>query len=488
VHDVSAYRVHSAGNSVDENRQNVDYLAAPKGSAGSKRNSLVLVKTDGDPAFDLRGARTPAAGGGGDDLAGHGHNTSGELAPYTNGSVLGKHGAISSMDAEESKWIHRDKLAQIEGNEAADYLYDVRKSQWIHKDKLERIEIEELQRAGAVFRRSQGDDSEGGDGKPVASPVGSEESDRHPYSDDFEVDPHDLRTPEEQAMARKAFRRNPSYSRIPLASVSPHPIPQQFLERTTPLPRTIVTPNGSDDGASPGLPMPRKRSYSAGSAMVLEASENALSGTAGTPSPATGIHNPKIRSASGAPGGPRRASGSRSGSLGGKQRTRSNPQLYHRPGTAASHATHYTVTPGSANKNPEGQPPWALASYKPDPSLPQDQQIIPTLAKRLQQEQWERDGVYASVYDRELRPLKVLDDEDAEKGENGESSKPKDEWPLKSPRLSGSPAPRQKSEQVTDGGYRIVPNVSFPVWVPSVFPTLSLPLLSTAVLIGFVII
>ena len=78
-----------------------------------------------------------SGGSGGSDSA---TLVSGESPPYVNGSI-----PVQDDDPGGSKWIHRDKLAQIEGNEVTDYLYHVGQSRWIHKDKLERIEIEELQ-------------------------------------------------------------------------------------------------------------------------------------------------------------------------------------------------------------------------------------------------------------------------------------------------------------------------------------------------------
>ncbi|KAF8251833.1 hypothetical protein K440DRAFT_637069 [Wilcoxina mikolae CBS 423.85] len=467
------YNDRTAGQSGDDGGHFRDYLHAPRAPLLSKHDSVVSSSHDGDSVFDLYGGRMSMVSGVNDDISSH-TLTSGESPPYMNGSIPKTPEPVEIEEPGASKWIHRDKLAQIEGNEAADYLYDVGQSRWIHKDKLERIEIEELQRGGDIgdshSRPStlRGGD-EGRDHKQqyrLSLPVGCDE-------DDGMLDPdfHEIRTPEEQASdssghgsVRKNFRRNRSYSRIPLATVSPHPIPQQFIARTTPLPRTAVTPNGSDDGrASISHPSSlRKRSYSAGSAMMLDDRENSPPGAAGTSASGAGtINNPKIRTSITSPT-PRHKTASRTGSMAGKQRTRSNPQLAHRPGTSASYATHASVSaPGSANKHPEGQPPWALSGYKPDPSLPPDQQIIPTLARRLQQDQWERDGVYASVYDKELRPLKVLSDDD--KGESSHSHpddapESTEEWPLKS---STEPSEtRQQAESApTDGGYRTVPSI-----------------------------
>jgi hypothetical protein len=50
--------------------------------------------------------------------------------------------------------------------------------------------------------------------------------------------------------------------------------------------------------------------------------------------------------------------------------------------------------------------------YKPDPRLPPDQQILPTHAKKLQQEQWQREGKLPSAYDRAFEPLAIRDEKD----------------------------------------------------------------------------
>lgn len=45
--------------------------------------------------------------------------------------------------------------------------------------------------------------------------------------------------------------------------------------------------------------------------------------------------------------------------------------------------------------------------YKPDPRLPPDQQMLPTLAKKMQQEQWQKEGRSPTTYDRNFEPLAV---------------------------------------------------------------------------------
>src|SRR6201999_1549016 len=91
--------------------------------------------------------------------------------------------------------------------------------------------------------------------------------------------------------------------------------------------------------------------------------------------------------------GARKASATRGG-ISGQQRPRTRSAQHkesptQRPGTRSGE-----TPPGSSNKRPEGDPPWLSSIYSPDPKLPPEQQLLPTVAKRLQQEQWEREGKY----------------------------------------------------------------------------------------------
>lgn len=391
---------------------------------------------------------------------------------------------LEENDPDSSKWIHRDKLAKIEADDAGgrgvyNTNVDSGTSRWIDRDKLARIESQELQRAGIVIPRSRASTSSttyrGNENEHprdqkkqrVASPAPIEDEDEQMLNNPNEFS-NDLRTPEEQAAdlislqnmsPSRQFRRNPSYSRIPVPTASPFPIPQQYLERSAPLLRTATTPNGSDDDKASltnTFIRSRKRSHSAGSAFLLDDPASAL------PAPGT-ISNPKNPSRT--PGSPRKQSARPNSMI--KQRTRSNPQLHNRPGTSASYATHLSGTGGqdsTRKHHPEGPPPWSLASYTPDPSLPPDQQIIPTVAKRMQQEQWERDGAPADVYDRNLRPLRVHGDEEVEKArhrrtlsQETQNEKPV-EWPLKS--ASTTPPPEEPKTVRQDAGYKAMPSVS----------------------------
>ena len=107
--------------------------------------------------------------------------------------------------------------------------------------------------------------------------------------------------------------------------------------------------------------------------------------------------------------------------------------------------------------------------YKPDPRLPPDQQMLPTHAKRLAQEQWEKDGKTGSVYDREFRLLNTDDfphlkpsDSPTNKLDNRpppltQISQPADrdsqQWPLPSPKL-------QDKGNGEHGGYSTIPRIS----------------------------
>ncbi|CUS12799.1 unnamed protein product [Tuber aestivum] len=466
------YHTYSAVQAPDHDNgpASPEYLAAPRAPALQRQDSTVSSNHDGDSVFDLYGGRHSAVSG--MSAGSYGRRSSGEEGPL---GLMNGNGdpAVDEVEADSSNWIHSDKLAEIEAVDSGSGVKAKGKggtdtSRWIDRDKLAKIENQELQQAGirsrassnGTYIREENESFRDGKKQRVASPSSMEDRSEQQY--DPEGFSFDFRTPEEQAaddtpiqaMPSRQFRRHPSYSRIPVPTSSPCPIPQGYIERSTPLLRNSLTPNGSEDdraSLSSTYRRARKRSHSAGSAFLLHDQEPA------TPTPGP-LSNPKNPSRSPMSSGNRRTS--RTPSQLRKDRSRSNPQLHNRPGTSASHGTH-TGSAGSqasaGKHHPEGPPPWSLQSYKPDPSLPPDQQIIPTVAKRMQQEQWERDGAYASVYDRELRPLKVPSDPnlDSENGKSGEMGEP--EWPLRSPALQPEP-PAEKPK--SDAGYRIVPTVS----------------------------
>jgi hypothetical protein len=345
--------------------------------------------------------------------------------------------------------------------ETYDDLDDPEHSRWIHRDKLARIESQELQAAGIILPRSRapsksnrrensrdqqgnGIQSEGQKRQRIGSfPTEEEEQENVGW---------DLRLPEEAAEEQGDIYRDISggvkgVSRIPVSKTSPIPIPIEHLERDTPMRRKASALwNGEEDPLS--IPKSRGRSESI---KVLEDATNTptpgkraisdISPTKKTPrktipgTRAASAQRPKTKS------GPREASGQRPPTRSGELNTA---------------------------KRPEGDPPWLASMYKPDPRLPPDQQLLPTVAKRLQQEQWEKEGKFGNAYDTSFRPL---NDDPFQQPEIISQTvevpeKPEEhgtEWPLRSPKSptlsTGRPG--------TAGGYSTMPKIPTQERVPS---------------------
>ncbi|KAI2463415.1 hypothetical protein F4781DRAFT_125490 [Annulohypoxylon bovei var. microspora] len=309
-------------------------------------------------------------------------------------------------------------------------------SKWIHRDKLARIESQELQAAGIILpkaraqsrpRRDRSPEKTNGhrrttdasDQQPVPrSRKNSELSlDRTP---DIEAPSWDFRLPEEIAEDPGEYwvTTDSGKSRIPIAKVSPAPIPVDFLERDAP-----VTRKSSfamlDDDASITIPKPRSRS---GSSNIRDdgprAQSTKRSVTEGSPkkSATTGARKGSAPVKAGAQGRPK---------------TRSGPAP-PRSGSRTRPPTRSGEMSPISKSAPEGEPPWMISAYKPDPRLPPDQQLLPTVAKRLQQEKWEQEGKFGNIYDREFRPL---NDEGflkpPESEQPNEVEEKQDEWPLR---------------------------------------------------------
>lgn len=311
---------------------------------------------------------------------------------------------------------------------------------WIHRDKLARIESQELQAAGMNLptarrqtsmngRKSHtadriSDDAESGTQKPygredkrqrISSPL--EEEDGPPEQTNW-----DLRSPEEIA-AEEAAQTSPLYinpvlrksgSRIPVLTSSPLPIPQEHIERETPLPRSRAASGNAGDSQETTLPRLRKRGNSASSQVLLDDGE--LVNSTPTPTypakPSTQASPTKSKTAK-SPISTPTTNGTRKTTPTARKPSNpvstgpatgsatSSPAV--RPGTRTGDPTR----PRTAINRPEGDPPWLATMYKPDPRLPPDQQIIPTHAKRQQQAQWAEAGAIPNTYDREFSPLAV---------------------------------------------------------------------------------
>lgn len=275
--------------------------------------------------------------------------------------------------------------------------YDHDSSRWIHRDKLLEIETQELRTAGIYVLPTERIETR-------LEEIAREREERRKCYDSS-LPPNDLRTPEEVAAELMRLKNG---SKIPLSVQSPIPVPEEYKERTTPFKWTIG--HHSAPGSATNGSHVRRRSHSTGSSYLLDSAPAATARTPKvTPKSKTTTSKSTHTTPQSTPRGRKNANARGRGGAMAKKRTRSNPQLYNRPKTSGSASV--TSPKPSNHYTPEGvEPPWAVASYKPDPRLPPDQQIIPTVAKRLAQEKWEREGAFASVYDPKLRPLKVHDD------------------------------------------------------------------------------
>lgn len=320
-------------------------------------------------------------------------------------------------------------------------------SKWIHRDKLAKIESQELQAAGLYVPRSRAPSKQRRDRSRSAMRRGTDASDQvqsrsrknsaavEQRAVETVVPSWDLRTPEEIAeeQAQTYFTNNGlgGNSRIPVAKTSPAPISLDSLERGSPATGKLSeSPEGDHM-------MGNSRSRSASASLRgLERPSGALA----TKRSQTDI-SPKKPPTSG-----RKAS---SVTKNGRPKTRSGSGGGTRPSTRSGESP--------PTKQPEGDPPWMINSYKPDPRLPPDQQLLPTVARRLQQERWEKEGTYGDVYDKEFRPLndKTLlrppSPERQTADENPQEPSPTGEWPLQ--QEATSPSIRQ-------GAYSTMPKIS----------------------------
>ena len=308
-------------------------------------------------------------------------------------------------------------------------------SAWIHRDKLAQIEIQEMEDAGidmSSYRRSQS----AGPGASARSSRSQSRSSRRPSRDktaeqipddeysaaypayeDFErkristipaadeedqdFDPRrdtEFRTAEEVAAAGPGPARSnnvirPSTSRIPVSKASPVPVPANVVDRDSPLPRSRGNSN-----AWSGNPnwdemqyARRARSNSIGSQALLDDD-----GVRTPPRPgssnlgSSGENNspPKTRV-------PHKTTPT--------SRKISSPSNLSKDTTRPASRGHQSRP--STSRAPEGEAPWIATMYKPDPRLPPDQQMLPTHAKRMMQEMWEKEGRASSAYDSDMRPI-----------------------------------------------------------------------------------
>ncbi|EED19999.1 conserved hypothetical protein [Talaromyces stipitatus ATCC 10500] len=335
---------------------------------------------------------------------------------YSNGHVWkGDYSGKPPVDTEgmpsDDNWIHRDKLARIESEELQQAAMRIQhRVRTGSKSSSMRGRSHDTQSFnGTITTPPEQTEPWAGSRQQLESPIPLEDSDEQ----EIEVERRnwDLRRPEEIAASSSEvnddsssskFYKSPalkkSSSRIPVLASSPH---QVSSDPNEPSPEPA-------DSTTPPLSTSRPSSR-AGMLSQAQSSPTKKAPTKGTTTARKSSAPPNNRKPSGA----------------AKQRATSGSSTSRdRPVTRSGDNRPTT----SANP-PEGDPPWLATMYKPDPRLPPDQQMLPTHAKRMQQELWEKEGKTPTTYDREFAPLAVQPDEPAQL----------------------APAPEEKNETTTDG-------------------------------------
>lgn len=392
---------------------------------------------------------------------------------------------LDDEDPEHSRWIHRDKLALIESHEmqeAGIKMSRIGSSNSKSNGPTEHsLHNEERGHRQDLYDAEEGKQSKLRSSSPQQEP---EENQDH-------VIQFDLRTLEEIATAPHSAHNSPpayrhqglrsSSSRIPLPKSSPVPIPHEHIARNTPLNRTRGASGNWSAGDEDSISYNkiRSRSHSVGSQVLLDDGEQLDETPSTSPSKRTAVKTGQASS-----GGARKATSAlRNASDSSKPRTASTTYRSS-PGQRPKSRSGLESRPATAINRPEGDPPWLATMYKPDPRLPPDQQLLPTHAKRLQQEKQEKDGILAPTLDEDANHITIHNQDELQPstagnnpetptaGDNLESSTsgnnseaqgvPENEssWPLKT-----SPAKENGSPGLggtEHGGYSTIPKVQSP--------------------------
>ncbi|KFY35287.1 hypothetical protein V494_06052 [Pseudogymnoascus sp. VKM F-4513 (FW-928)] len=389
---------------------------------------------------------------------------------------LNKKGSMSGTDSPSDSLVDLYSSGGKNGANGVDHIERGREGKnggpyheddpgWIHRDKLARIESRELQAAGIILPRTRAYSRRGaGDRSREASATGLHRNEQHPVKqqrvesptaeeleDDDDGAGWDPRSPEEIAADGNLSYRDygslsKGSSKIPLALTSPAPIPWEYLERDAPMQRSRSAVWGGEDD-SIAYPLPRAKESS--EEPVLQPTPTT---TPSAPKRFTSADSSPKKSANATPTNRKTSSTS----------TTSKPPLTQQKQKARSGSNSRPTTRSGEGpiKTPEGDPPWLASMYKPDPRLPPDQQLLPTVARRLQQEQWEKEGKFGNVYDRDFRPLNDEEIKRPEPAAVAPEEQPEDkqedlnqQWPLRKPK---SPEP---SRPGTSSGYSTMPRI-----------------------------
>jgi len=432
------------------------------------------------------------------------HNRVGELGNQTSEMVKSESEPDSLLDLYQNNNSNGSISTTTTDNDIPENMYkpgDDDPNGWIHRDKLAKIESEELQAAGINLakagrpegknvkressRERRGSDysmaapgRSFGDEKrlKISSPMDEEDSERANW---------DMRPPGEISPDRlgEAFPPQPVYnpvsrksgSKIPVLTSSPLPIPQERIERDTPLSRKRAASNSMTPNDS--ISIPRLRPRSAGGLSMLNGE-----GYQGSPTPGSRAgslskpSSPTTRPVKVSGSTPSSATGARKVTPGARKpsvKAGPNDSPSQRPGTRSGDKDR----PRTAINRPEGDPPWLATMYKPDPMLHPDLQIIPTHARKQQQQQWTEEGAVPVTYGRDFSPLAVHVGDGIVKQPSPRPSPPpspqlsplvekaqENTWPLRPlPSTRNSNSHRPETGGSATGGYSTMPKVTTPV-------------------------
>lgn len=406
-----------------------------------KGNNLSRVTGEGDNSFDF-----------------YSRDSNRSATSLVESTDKKKNSQATSSRTDNDYWIHRDKLAKIETEELQRYGIHIpppKKSRSTskassrrrdrsydsHNNSISPTPVEQVEQVDEdeswLGPKEEADelpsvvlpedhekeqelhvlsqvsiDTASDDGEPICWDP------RHP--DEIAADVQD--TQEEIRLYRHATLRKSS-SRIPVLASSYVSLPVEHLEREQPLPRTRHNASGSMD-ATDNISYSKSRAQSQhrySPEEVIETPTDTPSKPASRPSSrgnplqasplkprnvSQGSGTPTEKSARKPPQNGRKASSGKPRSPAGKEnKNNDSSSPAQRPRTRSG---------------PESEPPWLANMYKPDPRLPPDQQLLPTVARKLQQEQWEREGKPGTMYDREFSPLAVNDSPEKQKQQHQE--------------------------------------------------------------------
>lgn len=450
----------------------------PNGMPTAKRSntseSFGRYDTSQGHELDRTGASGNESDGVNDYYKAHDQNGASKSRGRKKGSKKSSSGWVEA-EKDHNNWIHRDKLKEIETKELEEFSMRMgrasRSNSRSQSAARNQSRNQSRGRANSELTDSSMNGNDRNDYHRMISPIPAEdeEEDLRPTPTAWDLrSPAEIEAERDQYSARNNVAR-PSTSRIPVAKASPHPVPNAFVDRDQPIPRSRHGSGNWDSFAASGARI-RSRSGSVSSQLLLddpslqvENSKSPSQSNFSTPtSSATNQaqkgkgpnkNNPASRKASGqklqtkprnASSGPRNASGT---------------SPVKRPTTSGG-----AVSRPTTSHRPEGEAPWLATMYKPDPRLPPDQQIIPTHAKRMQQEQWETEGRVGSMYDKEFRLLNTEEFPDKRASISPidvDQAQQDRTWPLPSPeKRSVSPIdPAVKSPASEQGKFKLTPTI-----------------------------